>query len=76
MRRALPVGIVLTLPATGSQSNENSAIIWKETRQKRSFRCLIGQPNFALLDPMYTFSLPKHQTVNGVVDAFVQVIEQ
>ncbi|MFW1064928.1 iron-containing alcohol dehydrogenase [Vibrio parahaemolyticus] len=76
VKRALPVGVVLTLPATGSESNGNSVITRKETRQKRSFRSPIVQPKFAVLDPTYTFSLPKQQIANGVVDAFVHVIEQ
>ncbi len=72
----LPVGAVLTLPATGSESNGNSVVTKKATAQKRGFSSESVQPVFAVLDPEYTFSLPARQVSNGVVDAFVHVIEQ
>ncbi len=72
----LPIGAVLTLPATGSESNGNSVVTKKETSQKRAFSSPSVQPVFAVLDPEYTFSLPERQVSNGVVDAFVHVIEQ
>ena len=73
---ALPIGAVLTLPATGSESNGNSVVTKKATAQKRSFSSTLVQPVFAVLDPVYTYSLPIKQVGNGVVDAFVHVIEQ
>ncbi len=73
---ALPIGAVLTLPATGSESNGNSVVTNKATAQKRAFGSDLVQPVFAVLDPVYTFSLPVKQVGNGVVDAFVHVIEQ
>ncbi|GAB2998954.1 iron-containing alcohol dehydrogenase [Psychrosphaera aestuarii] len=72
----LPIGAVLTLPATGSESNGNSVVTKKETAQKRGFSSETVQPVFAVLDPEYTFSLPARQVSNGAVDAFVHVIEQ
>lgn len=72
----LPIGAVLTLPATGSESNGNSVVTKKATSQKLGFSSESVQPQFAVLDPEYTFSLPKKQISNGVVDAFVHVIEQ
>lgn len=73
---ALPIGAVLTLPATGSESNGNSVVTNKATAQKRAFGSDLVQPVFAVLDPVYTYSLPLKQVGNGVVDAFVHVIEQ
>lgn len=73
---ALPIGAVLTLPATGSESNGNSVVTNKTTAQKRAFGSDLVQPVFAVLDPVYTYSLPLKQVGNGVVDAFVHVIEQ
>lgn len=72
----LPIGAVLTLPATGSESNGNSVVNRKETSQKRAFSSESVQPVFAVLDPEFTYSLPMRQVSNGVVDAFVHVIEQ
>ncbi|WP_395338464.1 iron-containing alcohol dehydrogenase [Ningiella sp. W23] len=72
----LPIGAVLTLPATGSESNGNSVVTKKATQQKLAFGHPSVQPVFAILDPVYTFTLPSKQISNGTVDAFVHVIEQ
>jgi len=75
-KSAIPIGAILTLPATGSESNGNSVVTKKSTQQKLPFGNPLVQPAFAVLDPQYTFSLPIKQISNGVVDAFVHVIEQ
>ncbi|WP_421200702.1 iron-containing alcohol dehydrogenase [Aeromonas enteropelogenes] len=72
--RALPLGCVLTLPATGSESNPTAVVSRGDA--KISFRTPLVQPQFAVLDPTTTYSLPARQTGNGVVDAFVHVTEQ
>lgn len=71
---ALPIGVVLTLPATGSESNANSVV----TRGpiKLAFSSPHVHPLFAILDPEVTLSLSNRQISNGVVDAFVHVLEQ
>lgn len=73
---ALPLGCVLTLPATGSESNGNSVVTRYETQQKLAFSSELVFPQFAILDPTVTYSLPPKQVANGVVDAFVHVMEQ
>jgi len=73
---ALPLGCVLTLPATGSESNSNAVISRAETGEKLAFSSKHVFPAFAVLDPTTTFSLPERQITNGVVDAFVHVMEQ
>jgi NADP-dependent alcohol dehydrogenase len=73
---ALPLGCVLTLPATGSESNGNSVVTRYETQQKLAFSSELMFPQFAILDPTVTYSLPPKQVANGVVDAFVHVMEQ
>lgn len=74
--QVIPIGAVLTLPATGSESNGNSVVTKKATAQKRAFSSTLVQPQFAVLDPEFTYSLPKRQISNGIVDAFVHVMEQ
>jgi NADP-dependent alcohol dehydrogenase len=74
--RALPFGTVLTLPATGSEMNNGSVIMRKATQAKLAFRSPLVFPQFSILDPSKTFSLPQTQIANGVADAFVHVIEQ
>jgi len=76
VEKALPIGAVLTLPATGSEMNGNSVISRKSTTEKMAFSALAVMPRFSVLDPECIFSLPDRQVANGVVDAFVHVMEQ
>lgn len=71
---AFPVGAVLTLPATGSESNGNSVVTRGE--DKFAFSSIHVFPAFSVLDPQVTFSLPEKQISNGVVDAYVHIMEQ
>jgi NADP-dependent alcohol dehydrogenase len=73
---ALPFGVVLTLPATGSEMNSGAVITRKATREKFAFGNRLVYPQFSILDPTKTYSLPARQVGNGVVDAFVHVMEQ
>ncbi|ATC96561.1 iron-containing alcohol dehydrogenase [Pseudoalteromonas tunicata] len=71
---ALPIGCVLTLPATGSESN-TGAVITRDGN-KLAFLNPLVRPVFAVLDPAVTLSLSDRQISNGVVDAFVHTMEQ
>jgi NADP-dependent alcohol dehydrogenase len=73
---AVPLGCVLTLPATGSEMNGNAVITRESAKEKLFFSSSKVYPRFAVLDPEATFSLPPRQTANGVIDAFVHVTEQ
>lgn len=76
VKSAIPLGTVLTLPATGSESNGNAVISRKATAEKLAFFAQCVYPVFSVLDPETTYSLPCKQVRNGVVDAFVHVMEQ
>ena len=76
VREALPLGAVLTLPATGSEMNGFAVISRESTREKLAFGSPLLYPQFSILDPETTFTLPPQQTVNGIVDIFVHVAEQ
>lgn len=73
---ALPIGVVLTLPATGSEMNGNSVVTKAETKEKMAFGSPLVLPQFSILDPEFTFSLPTRQVINGIIDAYVHVMEQ
>ncbi|MFP1823297.1 alcohol dehydrogenase [Lonsdalea quercina] len=73
---ALPIGVVLTLPATGSESNSGAVITRKASGDKQAFHSTLVRPQFAVLDPVVTYTLPERQIANGVVDAFVHTLEQ
>ena len=72
----LPLGCVLTLPATGSEMNGGAVISRESIKEKLFFNSPHSFPRFSILDPETTFTLPPRQTANGVVDAFVHTTEQ
>lgn len=71
---AIPLGTVLTLPATGSEMN-NGAVI-SDGEDKLPVFSLHTFPKFSILDPTLTFTLPPTQVANGVVDTFIHTVEQ
>lgn len=73
---ALPVGTILTLAATGSEMNGNAVITNEQTQEKLAIHSDVLRPRFSILDPTYTFSLPKQQTAAGSVDIFSHLLEQ
>ena len=74
--QAMPFGTVLTLPATGSEMNSGSVITRRAYKAKLAFGNPHVFPRFSVLDPTKTFTLPPIQIANGVVDAFVHIMEQ
>lgn len=74
IEQALPIGCVLTLPATGSETN-TGAVVTRDGH-KLPFSSPLVRPLFAVLDPAVTLSLSERQISNGVVDAFVHIMEQ
>lgn len=74
VKHALPIGCILTLPATGSESNKASVV--SRGNDKIGYMSSKIQPVFAVLDPTTTLSLSPRQISNGVVDAYVHVMEQ
>ncbi|MCC3376160.1 iron-containing alcohol dehydrogenase [Cohnella sp. REN36] len=73
---ALPLGTVLTLAATGSEMNGNAVISNWEEKLKRGLGSKLVYPKFSILDPELTFTVPRDQTVNGIVDIMSHVFEQ
>lgn len=76
IKTAVPFGVVLTLPATGSEMNPTSVVSKAETQEKLYFSNPLVFPRFSVLDPETTFSLPIRQISNGIVDAYTHVMEQ
>ncbi len=74
--KAIPIGAVLTLPATGSEMNYYAVISRQETQEKKGMGNPLVYPQFSILDPETTFSLPLRQIANGIADAFTHVMEQ
>ena len=74
--KALPVGVVLTLVATGTEMNVNTVISNDQTQEKIGIGSKHLIPRFAILDPVYTFSVPAEQTAAGTADIMSHVFEQ
>lgn len=72
---ALPIGCVMTLPATGSEMNCGAVISRASTQEKFAMHNANVYPQFSIIDPETTFSLPIQQVRNGIIDTFVHVME-
>lgn len=70
----VPMGAVLTIPATGSEMNNGAVISCHATQEKYAF--FSKNPVFSILDPAVTFSLPDYQISCGLADTFVHILEQ
>lgn len=76
IEKAVPFGTILTLPATGSEMNNGGVITKASSQEKLAFSSPLVYPQFSVLDPTTTYTLPARQVSNGIVDTFVHVIEQ
>jgi len=76
IKKALPIGTILTLAGSGSEMNGNAVISNEETEQKLAIHSDLLRPRFSILDPTYTFTVPKNQTAAGTVDIFSHILEQ
>lgn len=72
---ALPFGTILTLAATGSEMNAGSVITNWETKEKHGWGSPYSYPTFSILDPVYTYTVPRDQTVYGIVDIMSHAFE-
>ncbi len=74
--KSLPIGAVITLAATGTETNGNSVISNDETGEKRSVGYPISIPKFAIIDPTYTLTVNRHHTISGSIDIMMHIFEQ
>ena len=76
IKKALPIGTVLTLAATGSEMNGNAVISNEETKDKMAIHNDKLRPKFSILDPTFTFTVSKKHTAAGTVDIYSHILEQ
>jgi len=74
--KALPIGVVLTIPAAGSETSDGSVVTRPSTSEKRFFNSDSVRPVFAVLNPKFTYSLPEYQTSAGLADILSHVFER
>lgn len=73
--KSLPIGVVLTVSATGSEMNSGAVISNQQTCEKLGWGSDLMYPKFSILDPTYTYSLTRHQTACGIVDILSHLFE-
>ncbi|MBP3319855.1 MAG: iron-containing alcohol dehydrogenase [Ruminiclostridium sp.] len=73
--RPLPLGVVLTMAGTGSEMDGDAVITHEETKIKTSCWDYAFYPNFAVLNPEFTYSVPKYQMISGIFDIFSHIME-
>lgn len=76
VKNALPVGVILTIPAAGSEGSANTVITKLDGLQKRGMGSDCLRPRFALLNPELTFTLPPYQTAAGITDMMAHLMER
>lgn len=76
-QKALPLGVVLTIPAAGSEGSGNTVITNTETKVKNGLRMpMLLRPKFALMNPELTMTLPAWQTASGISDMMAHILER
>lgn len=73
---ALPVGVVLTISASGSELSDSCVVMNDETLVKQGFNSDIVRPLFAIMNPEFTYSVNKYQTGCGIVDIISHSLER
>lgn len=74
--KSLPVGVVLTIAASGSEMSSSCVITKEEGALKRSFNSDLSRPLFAIMNPELTYSVSKFQTGCGTVDIMMHTLER
>lgn len=74
--KAMPIGVILTIPAAGSEGSGNSVITLEDGLKKISLRTEVLRPQFALINPELTYTLPPYQTACGIVDMMAHIFER
>lgn len=75
-KACLPIGVVLTISAAGSEMSDSSVITKEEGWLKRGYNSDLGRAKFAIMDPELTMTLPKYQTASGCTDIMMHTMER
>jgi len=76
IKEALKIGVILTIPAAGSEGSNSSVITKTDGLLKRGLNCEIYRPTFAIINPELTYTLPAYQTAAGIVDMMSHILER
>ena len=75
-KACLPIGVILTLSATGSEMSDSSVITKEEGMEKRGYNSDLCRPKFAIMNPDLTMTLPDYQTACGCTDIMMHTMER
>ena len=76
LTRSMPVGVVLTIPAAGSETSDSAVLTNAEAGEKRGLNTPFNRPAFAILDPLLAATLPVHQVACGVSDILMHTLDR
>ena len=76
LERSMPVGVVLTIPAAGSEMSNSSVLTNEEIGRKRGLSTDFNRPKFAIMNPELTYTLPDYQIGCGIVDIMMHTMER
>lgn len=76
VERALPTGVILTIPAAGSETSTSSVLTNEDNGQKRGVNTDFNRPKFAIMNPEVTYSLPPYQVACGVTDIMMHTLDR
>lgn len=71
-----PVGVILTIPAAGSEMSTSAVITNEVTQEKRGYNTVFNRPVFSILNPELIYTVPKYHLAAGIVDMFAHVVER
>ena len=74
--KSLPVGVILTIPAAGSETSDSAVLTNAEAGEKRGLNTDFNRPSFAILDPTLAATLPSHQVACGVSDILMHTMDR
>lgn len=75
-KKSIPVGVVLTISAAGSETSDSAVLTNDETGSKRGLGTELNRPKFAVMNPELTYTLPKYQIICGIVDIMMHTLDR
>lgn len=76
LKKSLPVGVVLTISAAGSETSDSAVLTNTDIGRKRGLSTELNRPKFAIMNPELTYTLPKYQIGCGVVDIMMHTLDR
>lgn len=76
LMRSTPVGVILTIPAAGSETSDSAVLTNEQEQEKRGLNTDLNRPAFAILDPKLAMTLPPRQVSCGVTDILMHTLDR